>query len=118
MKKEIINKFTQEEIKKGKILSILSYLWIVAFVTFLTSNNKYVLFHSKQAIRLTMIYTPILIVLLLLNKIQSLWIITDKLIPITILFAISLSLFGIIDALKGKAKELPIINKIFELKRG
>ena len=71
--KDYTNKFTSEEIKRGKLLSIISYFGVLSLIPFLTSNNKYVLYHSKQGIRLTLIYTVLLLILIPLNKINFLW---------------------------------------------
>lgn len=111
------NKFNKEEISKGKILAIFSYLWIFSFIPFLTSNNKYVLYHSKQGIRVSLIYTTLLIILIPLNKISILWKITDIMIPLIIIFALAISLLGIYDVIRGRAKELPLVNKIFKLRK-
>lgn len=115
--KDYTNKFNKEDIKSGKFMSILSYIWLLAFIPFLTSNNKYVLYHSKQGIRLSIIYTLILFVLFLLSKINAFWKITDILIPIVFLLSLTISLLGIYDVIRGKAKTLPLINKIFNLKK-
>lgn len=114
--KDYTKKFNENEIKNGKMISILSYMWFLAFIPFLTSNNKYVLYHSKQGIRLSIIYTLLLIILFPLNKTKFFWKITDILIPIIIIISLALSLLGIYDVIRGKAKTLPIINKIFRLK--
>mgnify|MGYP003296513483 CR=1 FL=1 len=115
--KENVTKFKGEDIKNGKYISILSYIWILAFIPFLTSNNKYVLYHSKQGIRLSIIYTVLLIIFIPLNKIHLFWRITDILIPLIVIFALVFSLIGIYDVIKGKAKPLPLINKIFNIKK-
>jgi uncharacterized membrane protein len=114
--KDYTNKFTSEEIKKGKLLSIISYFGVLSLIPFLTSNNKYVLYHSKQGIRLTLIYTVLLLILIPLNKINYLWKIIDILIPIIIIISLAISIIGIYDVIRGKAKELPILNKIFKFK--
>lgn len=114
--KDYTNKFSDNDIKTGKIISILSYMWLLAFIPFLTSDNKYVLYHSKQGIRLSIIYTILLIILIPLNKINFFWKITDILIPLTIIFALVISLLGIYDVIRGKARTLPLINKIYNIK--
>ena len=117
-KKDSKYNFTERDIQNGKFLSIISYVWLLALIPFLTSNNKYILYHSKQGIRLSIIYTIILIILIPLNKIEIFWKITDILIPLTLVFALTISLVGMYDVIKGKARELPFINKIFKGKQG
>lgn len=109
--------FTEEEIKKGKVLAVLSYINILSLFTLLISNNKYVMFHAKQGIRLMIVYSITLGILFTISKlIPALWGIMDILIGIVILISISLSLMGISDSIKGKNNELFFINKIFKRK--
>ena len=61
------------KLKDKKIIAVLSYMWLLSFIPFLTTNDKFVKFHSKQGIRLTIIYTPIILILLLLNKIINIF---------------------------------------------
>lgn len=102
------------KIKDKRIIAVLSYMWLLSLIPFLASDDKFIKFHAKQGIRLTIIYTPILILLALFNKIKFLYRITDILIPIVIMIAIVYSFMGIYDVLKNKKNELPFINKIFK----
>lgn len=113
--KEHTNKFTKDEIKKGRLLSLVSYLWIISLIVFLTTDNKYAKYHSKQSVRLSIIFTIPILVVYLINKIISpLWRITDLLLPILIIIYISYILMGMYDVIRGRAKELPLLNKIFK----
>lgn len=113
--KEYTNKFTKDEINNGRLLSLVSYLWIISLVVFLTTDNKYAKYHSKQSIRLLIIFTIPILVVYLINKIISpLWMITDLLLTILIIVYITFILMGMYDVIRGRAKELPLLNKIFK----
>lgn len=105
------------KLKDKKIIAVLSYMWLLSFIPFLTTNDKFVKFHSKQGIRLTLIYTPIILILLLLNKINFLYKVTDILIPIILVIVMIYSFMGIVDVIKNRQKELPFINKIFNRRK-
>lgn len=105
------------KLKDKKIIAVLSYMWLLSFIPFLTTNDKFVKFHSKQGIRLTIIYTPIILILLLLNKINYLYKVTDILIPIILVIVMIYSFMGIVDVIKNRQKELPFINEIFNRRK-
>lgn len=105
------------KIKDSKLITLLSYLWFLSLIPLLISEDKFVKFHSKQGTRLAIIYTPILIILLCLNKIEKLFKITDILIGILSIIIILLSLTGIYDVIKGSTKPLPLINKLFRRRK-
>ncbi len=102
------------KIKDKKIIAVLSYMWLLSLIPFLTSDDKFVKFHSKQGIRLAIIYTPVILILILLNKVNFLYRITDIIIPIIFIAAIIYSFIGIKDVINNDMKELPYINKIFK----
>ena len=105
------------KLKDKKIIAVLSYMWLLSFIPFLTTNDKFIKFHSKQGIRLTIIYTPIVLILLLLNKINFLYKVTDILIPIILVIVMIYSFMGIFDVIKNRQKELPFINEIFNRRK-
>jgi uncharacterized membrane protein len=108
---------TKKEIIKGIPLSIISYFGPLSFLTLIISNNKYVLFHSKQSLRLFIIYIIPFIVFTKLEQKDIMWRFSDITISIIIIFIIYMSLTGINNAMRGKMKDLPIINKIFQRKK-
>ena len=105
------------KLKDKKIIAVLSYMWLLSFIPFLTTNDKFIKVHSKQGIRLTIIYTPIVLILLLLNKINFLYKVTDILIPIILVIVMIYSFMGIVDVIKNRQKELPFINEIFNRRK-
>lgn len=102
------------KIKDKKIIAVLSYMCLLSLIPFFISDDSFIKFHSKQGIRLTIIYTPILLILWLFNKIKFLYRITDLLIPIVIIIAIVYSFIGIYDVFNNKKNQLPYINKLFK----
>lgn len=125
---DITSQFTQEDINSTKGLAWLSYggpLFLIPM--FVKKDSKYTRFHVNQGIILCIFYVAVFIVTLLLGLIKTpdpfwgtalmrtpwwvnlinfiLWI------PVGV-FAV----FGIINAVKGFAKELPLIGKFRILK--
>ena len=97
---------------KEKILSIVSYIGPLSIVVYLFANNKNVTFHSKQAIRL-FIYTSILLIItLLIGKIKILWRLSDIIFSVIILLNIFLSVQGIQNVISNKKTKLSLINKV------
>ena len=121
--------FDENDIKENIILSVLSYLGLLVFIPYFMSNNsKYVKYHAIQGMNLLIvwgIYTLFdnLLSLIKVSKVvidfgsmvgtkmvTPLWISLPMSLFGLLLFVISI--IGIVYAAKGKAKELPIINKI------
>ncbi len=121
--------FTDEERAKGKALSILSYLWFLVLIpAFAGRDSRYVRFHVKQGLVLSMATSAYLYVQnILLDIFQALlWnFIVLKIIYVFIAVClwfvftvfIALMVLGIIYAAKGKAKELPIVGLCFPRKK-
>jgi uncharacterized membrane protein len=102
--------FTKDQIEKGKVMGIISYISVIALVVyFLEKNNPYVQFHAKQGLNL-FIYEAIF---------YSADAILSGFLPFfgfiayigEIALAV-LSLFGIVYAINGEARGLPVIDKI------
>ena len=113
--KDTSNEYSKEDIKKGKALGILSYLGILVLIPYLSEKkNKYVIFHAKQGISLLIaeiIFGGILWFLGLILSWRVSWLVS---ICQTAFFFLSLvlSFMGIKNVCDGKAKELPLINKM------
>ncbi len=113
--KDTSNEYSKEDIKKGKALGILSYLGILVLIPYLSEKkNKYVIFHAKQGIILLIaeiIVGGILWFLGLILSWRVSWLVS---ICQTAFFFLSLvlSFMGIKNVCDGKAKELPLINKM------
>lgn len=97
---------------KEKLLSIVSYIGPLSIVVYLFANNKDVTFHSKQAIRLFIYTTILLIITLLIGKIKILWRLSDIISSLIILLNIFLSVQGIQNVISNKKTKLSLINKV------
>ena len=106
--------FTQEEIKSGKVMSILAYMSILSLIPFfMEKKNRYVVFNAKQGLNL-FIYEAIL------YMVDS---ITASFMPalsfIAYFFELLLivySLVGIIYVVSNQARELPFLKRISFIK--
>lgn len=112
---------TEEEIKDGKVMSIIAYLGILVFIPMLTQkNNKYTMFHTEQGLALFISWVVVWIVFIILDPILR------DVIPfgyfcggsliygLVRLFLFILMIMGIINAAQGKIKELPVIGSFGE----
>ena len=103
--------FTEDEIKNGTLMGVLAY--VVPFIPFLIEKeNKFVMYHAKQGMNL-------FILAIIFGVIGSIggvipligWLISIAMSLIGVVFTL-IALWGIINVFNGKAKELPIVNKI------
>ena len=97
-----------QEIEKGKTLAILSYIiGILCIVPLIQKDNAFSLYHAKQVLLLILAA----IVLLCLNIIPCFGQIVCGVGSLALLvFAI----MGLINAIKGEAKPVPLIGKFAE----
>ncbi len=116
------SEYDQTDISSNKALAALSYLGILVLIPILAApNSKFARFHSNQGLVL-LIVNIVLNIALSIVKI-AMYSIADPLGRIfsVITWAVGiliivLAIIGIINAVQGKAKELPIIGKIKILK--
>jgi len=108
-------KFTPEEIEDGKGMAILAWIfWLIPLLA--ARDKKFAMFHTQQALALWITFIVVYIVLWILILIVSaisdtLTCIISVLGIIPWLFLIVFWIMGLISAIQGKAKELPIIGK-------
>lgn len=102
--------FTPEEIESGKVMAFVAYL--IFFVPLLTDEsrkNKFVMFHTEQAIVLVICN----IIGFLAGTIGS-FIIIGAVFYLINLFCFILLILGIVNALNGRAEPLPVIGQFGE----
>ena len=109
--------YDPNDIRKNKGMAILAYLsWLVLIPIFAAKGSKFARFHANQGLVLALAEIICWIVLGILGNLPIIgWLfsIIDGLFSIVcLLFAI----IGIVNAVNGRAKELPIVGKFRILK--
>lgn len=106
-----------EEIQKGRFLSVLCYMWIFVLIpVFAAKDSDFVRFHRRQGVLkfiLDTVYAALMFIILdILRVTVGSWgvVIAGILLYIGLAALAALSVFGIINAVKGKAKELPYVG--------
>ena len=119
--KDITSEFNINDIENNKIISILSYISILVLVPiFAAKESKFARFHANQGLVL-LICEAVYGVLYMILSALVLAISWRLYFVITILGFLSFafvifSILGLINAVKGEEKELPLIGKIRILK--
>ena len=96
-------------------MAIFCYIGILVLIPyFAEKNNKYVMYHAKQGLNLFLLDVIASIAVGIITGILSfvLAFLASIVSYIVGLFFFALSIIGIINVCNGKAKELPVINKI------
>ena len=108
--KDETNKFDPDDMQKGKLWAMLSYVWFLCLVPMFVSDSKFAGYHARQGVVLAVCETVVLLVLKLLCKIPVLGIIFWIVRVVVWIAAIGLSLLGIYNAYSVKATQLPFIG--------
>ena len=108
--------YDREDINKNRAMAILAYIGPLVFIPmFAAKNSKFARFHVNQGFLLFLVWASLSLLSTFFNLIYlprfldvliqlSLWAVS---IPATVI-----NVIGIVNAARGKAKELPIIGKI------
>ena len=105
---DITEQFDKDDIEKNKVMGLLAY--ILFFIPLLAAKDSpFARYHANQG--LVLFLAAILSSVILIIPILG-WIIA----PILSIVITVLAVIGIINALNGKAKELPMIGKFKILK--
>ena len=111
--KDYTNSFTLKEKEEGKIYCLIGYLFFFFFIPLLVKNNKYCKFHALQGLNLFLVSIFGGLTITLLNylfKLLSLNIISVVFKAFFSLVILFFFLFGIINVMTNKARELPLIG--------
>lgn len=118
--KDHTDSFDPVDIQTNNLLSLLSYLGILVLIPiFLVKKSRFSRFHANQGLILIIANVAVQILNFICGFLTGLWWgFVVLLIPALLLSGamIALSVLGIINAIRGKAKELPFIGK-FKLLR-
>ena len=102
--------FTQDDIENNKVISLFSYIGILFLVPLLAAReSKYAQFHVNQG--LVLFLTDIILGVVAAVPVIG-WIVSGA----GYVFTVVCAVIGIINALQGNAKELPLIGKFRILK--
>lgn len=100
----------KNDIESGKITAITSYILIVGILIALSMNaeakNKFASFHIKQALGLNLTFISIGLLISNFSNTQiyvSFWV-----------FFTVLWVFGILSAIKGDTKPIPLVGNLFQ----
>ncbi len=90
-----------------RMASIMAYIPFICFVPLIgMSDNKEVRFHARQGVFLFII--ELIAVFFLIDKVSDLFF------KAILIFAISLSVAGLIFAIQGKMQKLPIVGDLID----
>lgn len=98
--------YSDSEISNGKGLSLVAYLGILVLIPiFLANGNKFIRFHANQGLVLLLaeIVVNVLNCIPFIGRIFGL---------VGGILCFVFMILGIVNAVKGRAKELPLIGKI------
>lgn len=98
------------EIEKGKTTAVIAYILLIGSLIALSINseekNKFASFHIRQGLGLTITFVAIG---LIISNFNSQHITVPFWIFISILWS-----FGIISAIKGEIKEIPLVGRFYQ----
>jgi uncharacterized membrane protein len=101
---------SQEEIESGKTMAILAYiLFIIPLVVDDARKNKFAMFHTEQSIVIAILH----VIGIILGTIGSMFCI-GVIFYLINLFAFVLWVLGLIYALQGQVKAVPLVGSFGE----
>lgn len=111
--------FERADIEQNKILAMFAYLWILFIIPLIAApRSPFARFHTNQGLVLFIASLLLSVVSKVLYALLG-WIIGWAITLLTSLIGLGfsiLTIMGIVYAVTGKAKELPVIGKIKILK--
>ncbi len=109
--------FDPQDIQKNKAMSILAYISILVLIPiFAAKDSPYTKFHANQGLLLLIAEAAVGLVLGLLGLIPYVGVIFQIVLWVCEVVFCALSLIGIVNAVFGKAKELPFLGGFYLLK--
>lgn len=115
------NEIDPADINQNRVMGILAYIsWLVLIPIFAAKESRFARFHANQGLVLAIAEAVFglteLILLLILGRLWVLRLVIRLIFLVPHLFCVVLTILGIVNASRGKAKELPLIGKIRILK--
>ncbi len=99
--------------KPNVLMCVLSYLGILSLIPYLTEkNDEHVQFHAKQGLNLFIIEVIVSVVCSVFSFVPVAGLIASAINGICGIFFLVLAILGIVAAVQGEKKELPVISAI------
>lgn len=115
--KDTTSEFEFNDILNNKYISVFSYIGILILIpVFLKRDSKFVRYHVNQGLMLIISSVILMAITSIIAKLPIIGFIGGILSIIVSLSIVMLAVIGIINCVKGKAKELPAIGKYRILK--
>ncbi len=103
--------FDSADVEKNKILGVLAYIWILFLVPLLAAkDSRFARFHALQGAALFVVGVGVSFIEWILP--YGLWMLGRLL----WLGVVALAIVGIINALQGRGRPLPLIGGLFQSK--
>lgn len=120
--KDYSKDYDKNEIESGKAMGILSYLGILCLIPyFAEKNNKYVRFHAIQGLNLLLVSVIYGFACGFLSVLLAFIPVVGAMLALVLSLLsygfYALNIWGIVNVCNGKAKELPLVNKIQLIKK-
>lgn len=115
---DLTGMFDTNEIEQNKIITVLAYIPPLFFIPLISSGtSKYARFHANQACIVTLLSAAYSVLTHLINFfvgwIPVIGVIVSTVIAIVLGLSITaLIIIGIVNAVGGKAKKLPIVGNL------
>lgn len=114
--KDTTSEYDKKEIESGRIMAVLAYLGILCLIPyFAEKDNKFVRYHAVIGLNLmliSIIYSVAFVVAsVVLAFIPIIGWFSIMILSLVEYGFIALSIWGIVNVLQDKAKELPVVNK-------
>lgn len=115
--KDTTSEYDAKDVEDNKVMAVLSYIWLLFLVPlFAAKDSKFARFHCNQGIVLAIVGTVGGIIFSILSGLPFIrWLFSI----VGGLFGLAcfiLMIIGIVNAVNGKVKELPVIGGIRILK--
>jgi uncharacterized membrane protein len=118
---ETTGEYSQQDINQNKAMAVLAYIGILVLVPiFAAKESKFAKFHANQGLILLIVDVIVAILIMVLSAVilaiswRLYWVST--ILSLLYIPLLGFSILGIINAVNGKAKELPLIGKFRLLK--
>lgn len=115
--KDSTSSFDASDIKQNKAMAILAYIsWLVLIPLFAAKQSKFARYHVNQGLILAIVEVAYWIAEIVIGGLCGIisvgfGIVVSSLLGLANIAFVALMVLGIVNASKGKAKELPFIGK-------